>query len=164
MNKLGLFVIVVVFSLSGFQPVDKKTRKAIEQLEMSQLIELGRYRFIARSANSDLGSFNNLSSSYDLVIDSLHVKAFLPYYGRAYSVPYGGTGGVKFDLIAKQIKTSWNERRKLYTITTELIDNQDSYSIQLTTGLDGYADLKIDFRNRKWISYHGTIERITLKK
>ena len=83
--------------------MDKKDVKARQRLEMAQLIQNGHFRFVARSANSDLGNFNHLSSNYDMVFDSLHIKAYLPYYGRAYSVPYGGNkGGVQFDLTAKK--------------------------------------------------------------
>lgn len=160
MKRFSILVLVSVFLvLSAFQR-DNKKEKARKQLEMVQLIQNGRFRFVARSAHSELGSFNNLSASYDLVFDSLQLKAFLPYYGRAYSVPYGGSGGVKFNLKADSISMNWNERKKLFFISTELVDSQDSYSIFLTAGSGGYADLKINFRNRRWISYYGTIEKI----
>lgn len=165
MKAIGLILVIgLFFSLTSFQQSGKKEKKAKEQLEMAQLIESGRFRFIARSANSDLGYFNQLTSNYDVVFDSLQIKAFLPYFGRAYSIPYGGSGGVKFDLKAKKIEKIWNERKKLFTITAELADSEDSYSLMLTAGLSGYADLKINFRNRRWISYNGVIEKIELSK
>jgi hypothetical protein len=161
MKTISLLVLLGFFlGFSGFQEIDKKERKAKQRMEMAQLIENGRFRFVARSANSDLGHFNQLTSTYDLVFDSLQLKAFLPYYGRAYSAPYGGSGGVKFDLTAGKIDKSWNERKKLYTITADVANSDDSYSIFLTAGLDGYAELKINFRNRRWISYSGIIEKI----
>lgn len=161
MKRISLLILVsVLLILTGFQEDNKKERKAKQQLEMAQLIQNGRFRFVARSAHSELGSFNNLSTGYDLVFDSLQLKAFLPYYGRAYSVPYGGSGGVKFDLKADSISREWKERKKLFVISTNLSDSQDSYSIYLTAGPGGYADLKINFRNRRWISYYGTIEKI----
>ena len=161
MKTISLLVLLSLFlGLAGFQPDSKKEKKAKRQLEMAQLIDSGKFRFVARSANSELGNFNQLSSNYDLVFDSLQIRAFLPYYGRAYHVPYGGSGGVKFDLKAKKIDKEWNERKKLFYIKTQLADSQDSYSIYLTTGLDGFADLKINFRNRSWINYYGTIEKM----
>jgi hypothetical protein len=146
--------------ISGFQPSDKKAKKAQQETEMKQLIESGRFMFVAQSARSNLGTFNNIGSGYDMVFDSLNVKANLPYFGRAYSVPYGGSGGVKFELTAKNIDRKWNEKKKLYSVSTELPDTQDSYSINLSTGLNGYANLQINFRNRQWISYYGQIEKI----
>jgi len=165
MKAISLFVLISLFlGLSGFQPDTKKEKKAKQQLAMAQLIDSGKFRFVARSANSELGYFNSLTSNYDLVFDSLQIKAFLPYYGRAYHVPYGGNGGIKFDLQAEKINKEWNERKKLFYINTQLADSQDSYSIFLTAGLNGFADLKISFINRSWISYNGTIEKIESDK
>lgn len=161
MNKIGMFVMITFFLVfSGFQPNDRKARRLQKEKETFELIESGRFRFTASSAKSSLGNFNNLGATYDLVFDSLKLKAYLPYFGRAYSVPYGGSDGVKFDITAEKIEKVWNEKKKLYTISAELADNKDSYLIYLTTGLSGYADLRITFRNRQPISYYGIIGEI----
>jgi hypothetical protein len=153
-------MITFFLVFSGFQPNDRKARRLQKEKETFELIESGRFRFTASSAKSSLGNFNNLGVTYDLVFDSLKLKAYLPYFGRAYSVPYGGSDGVKFDITAEKIETVWNEKKKLYTISAEVADNKDSYLIYLTTGLSGYADLRITFRNRQPISYYGTIGEI----
>jgi hypothetical protein len=161
MKTITIMISAILFLvLSGFQPNDRKERKLKKELAMIQLIDSGQFRFIAQSARSSLGNFNNLSTNYELVFDSLRVKAHLPYYGRAYSAPFGGEGGVKFDLKADKIEKDWNKRKKMFTIKTELSDNQDSYSIHLTASPSGYGDLKINFRNRQMISYYGRIESI----
>ena len=165
MKAISLFVLISLFlGLAGFRPDSKKEKKAKQQLEMARLIESGKFRFVARSASSELGYFSSLTQNYDLVFDSLQIRAFLPYYGRAYHVPYGGSGGIKFDLQAEKIIKEWNERKKMFYINAQLADSQDSYSIYLTAGLNGFADLKINFINRSWISYNGTIEKIESDK
>lgn len=160
MKTIGILITGILFLVfSGFQPSDRKERKLRKEKEMIQLIESGHFRFVPRSAKSNLGNFN-LSSHYELVFDSLNIKSYLPYYGRAYSAPYGGgEGGVKFDLMAQNVNKKWNKRKKMFTITTEVSDSQDSYSLFLTASPSGYADLRINFRNRQWISYYGIIER-----
>ena len=161
MKTISLLAIITLFcGLTGFGQPDKKEVKARQRLEMAQLIESGHFRFVARSAHSDLGNFNNLSATYDVIFENQHIKAFLPYFGRAYSSPYGSNkGGVKFDQTAEKLERKFNERKKMYSIFAEVKDDDDSYSIHLTAGLDGYADLKINFVNRQWISYYGTIEK-----
>jgi len=165
MKIIGLIVFVsLLLALSGSVPENKKQRKAKQQLEMARLIDSGKFRFVAKSANSELGYFNQLTSNYDLIFDSLQIKAFFSYYLRAYHVPYGGGGGVSFDIKAKEINKEWNERKKLFYIHAKLADSHDSYDLNLTAGLSGFADLKISFINRSWISYSGTIERIETDK
>jgi len=63
-------------------------------------------------------------------------------------------------LTAKKIENVYNERKKMFAISTELDDSDESYLLYLNAGLDGYADLKIIFRNRQGINYYGTIEKI----
>jgi len=163
MKRIGLVVLFgIILIITGFNSDGRNEKKVRAQFEMAALIQSGRFKFVARTANSELGNFNHLSSNYELVFDSLQVKAYLPYYGRVYMVPYGGSGGVNFELTARSINKKWNERRKLFLIFTELADSQDSYSINLSASLDGFADLTINFRNRRWISYYGTIEKIEL--
>lgn len=146
--------------MTGFIQESKKERKAREKLEMAQLIDSGRFKFIARSAHSNLGDFNHLTTGYELVFDDQQLKASLPYYGFAYSVPYGGSGGVNFDIKAENIKKEWNEKKKLYFIEAELSDSEDTYSVYLSASLTGYSSLKINFRDRQWIEYYGIIEKI----
>ena len=164
MKTIITFVIISLFlGLTGFQKMDKKEVKAKQRLEMAQLIQNGRFRFVARSANSDLGNFDNLSPNYDLTFDSLKVKAYLPYYGRVYTAPYGGAGGVKCDLKAKKIVNVYNEHKKIFLISTELEDSDESYVLLLNAGLDGYADLKITFSlNIDGFKYHEIAEKLDI--
>lgn len=160
--KTILFIIlgILLITASGFQPGERKLRKIQKEKEMLELLESGEFRFVARSARSNLGNFNNLSTNYDLVFDSLNIKAFLPYYGRAYSVPYNDEGGVKFDLKADKIEKRWDKKKKRYIVASEVSDSRDSYSIYMTASLSGYADVQINFRNRQMISYYGILERL----
>ena len=161
MKTLGVcFLGSLLLVFSGFHPDDRKDKKLEKEKEMSQLIESGHFRFVARSAESSLGNFDNLGNDYDLIIDSLKIEAYLPYYGRAYSVLYGSEGGVKFDLTADKIDKQWNKKKKIFTISAEVKDPQDSYTLYLTTSLSGYANLSISFSNRQLISYYGNIEKI----
>lgn len=160
MKILGILMIGTIFLVfTGFQPSDRKERKLQKEKEMIQLIDSGHFRFVPNSAKSSLGNFN-LSANYELVFDSLNIKAYLPYFGRAYSVPYGGEGGVKFDLNTEKLDKKWNKTKKMFIITSEVSDSQDSYSLYLTASPSGYADLKINLRNRQMISYYGNIEMI----
>jgi len=66
-------------------------------------------------------------------------------------------------LKAKKIVSVYNERKKMFSISAELEDSDESYLMFLNAGLDGYADLKITFSNKQGISYYGTIEKLETK-
>lgn len=161
MKSLFIIILGILFIMvSGFQPGERKLRKLQKEREMLEMLESGEFRFVPQSARSSLGNFNSLGSHYELVFDSMKIKAYLPYYGRAYSAPYNDEGGVKFDLKADKIEKRWNKKKKRYVVATEVSDRRDSYSIYMTASLSGYADVQINFRNRQMISYYGTLERL----
>ena len=65
MKRINILVLMTIFlGLIGFQSDNRKEKKAKQQLEMSQLVQNGRFRFVARTANSEFGNFNHLSSNY----------------------------------------------------------------------------------------------------
>jgi len=164
MKYFGAIVLILICFGFGMQDTTKKEKKARQRLEMAQLIQNGKFRFAARSAVSVIGNFNHLSYGYNMTFDSLHIVAYLPYYGRSYEVHFGDDGGVKFALIAGSIDQKWIERKKLFQISTKLHGASDDYTVFLIVGLDGYAELRLNFRDRTWINYYGTIEKLDDKK
>jgi hypothetical protein len=103
MKKLiAIFLFASVLVTSGYCKSDKKEKKAKQQLEMAQLIHNGRFRFVPKSASSSIGNINTIRTGYEMIFDSLNIKANLPYYGRSYASLYQFTGGVKFDYTAKR--------------------------------------------------------------
>lgn len=164
MKYFGVFVLILI--LLGFEGQEgtKKEKKARQRLEMAQLIQNGKFRFVARSANSVIGNFNHLSYGYNMAFDSSHIVAYLPYYGRSYEAHFGDDGGVKFDLMADSVNKKWIKKKKLFQISTKLYNASDDYTIFLFAGLDGYAELRLNFRDRTWINYYGTIEKLDVKE
>lgn len=164
MKKISMLFLIALFLLTtGFQTLDKKEKRARQQQEMTQLIQSGRFKFIPNSASSSVGNIHNISSGYEMIFDSLNIKANLPYYGRSYASYYRLNSGVKFELKALKIDKTWNERKKTYILDFNLSDKMDSYSIKMSLQLNGFANLKITFFNHELISYYGTIEKIESK-
>jgi hypothetical protein len=157
--KLTGFVtlIALFFLISGFQQSDKKEKKAKQQLEMAQLIDKGRFCFVPASANSSIGNINNISSGYEMIFDSVRIISVLPYYGRSYEAFYHITNGIRFTMDSEHIKKTWSASKKKYTIKANLKNGVETYSIELITGLDGFATLKIYFANNELTTYYGTI-------
>ena len=160
--KLTGFItlIALLFLISGFQPSDNKEKKAKQQLEMSQLIDKGRFCFVPTSANSSVGNIPDISPGYDMIFDSIRIITNLPYYGRSYEAYYHLTNGIQFVLDSEHIKKTWNESKKKYTIKVNLKHELETYSITLVAGLDGFATLKIYFANNELTTYYGTIGKI----
>ncbi len=51
-----------------------------------------------------------LTSSYSLTIRNDSVISYLPYYGRAYSIPYGGGDGLNFKTMLKEYNVKMDKK------------------------------------------------------
>ncbi len=160
MNSLLTLVVLSLF-LTGFQYSDKKEKKAKQQLEMAQLIQSGRFKFTPSSASSSIGNIDQIVIGYYMILDSLNIRTNLPYYGRSYESYYRLTNGIRIDTNSQHIKMSWSEKKKKYTVNVNLKNDLESYTINLTADLDGFATLKISFSNEELITYYGIIEKLS---
>ena len=159
MRQIGVLLIVMV-AVSSVATAQKSKRIEKEK-EIKSLIESRQYRFVARTALPMSGRSIQLTSEYDLVVDSLQIKSHLPFFGVAYYAEYGQTeGGIKFDNEAMEYSAVFNEKKKSYRINMKVKGKRDVYQIGLDAGLSGYATLNILSNDRQSISFYGTIESI----
>lgn len=154
-------MLMVSIQAVDAQKLSKKERKEQKAAEVKELINSGEYVFVANSAMPMAGRRIDLTSNYDLKIKGNHVEAWLPYFGRAYSAPYGGgEGGIKFKEDVEDINVEFIEKKKSYTIDLEAKTDVDTYVMSLSVGLSGFATLNVVSNNRQSISYYGLIEAI----
>lgn len=103
------------------------------------------------------GAIQLSGSQYQLIIAKDSVIAYLPYYGRAYSVNIGtNDSGIKFTSKDFTYKT---EKRKKggWMIYIKPKDVKDVQSLTLSVGEKGYAVLNINSTNRQPIAFNGYI-------
>ncbi|HKJ40833.1 MAG TPA: DUF4251 domain-containing protein [Sunxiuqinia sp.] len=155
MKRIALLILLFLVAFgSSFAQEDKKKEDQIRQL-----IENEKFQFSARSVTPMSGGTINLTSEYDLVVDTTHVEAWLPYYGRAYQTDYGSTeGGIKFKERAKVLDVKKDDKKKTYEIRIEVDTDNDSYKIFIRAGYTGYASMDIISTRRQSVSYYGIIE------
>lgn len=155
MKRFVLFILMMWVALGySFGQEDKKKEE-----ELKQLIESRHFQFSARSVTPMSGGTINLTSEYELIVDSMNVEAWLPFYGRAYQTDYGSTeGGIKFKEKAKVLDIQKNEKKQTYEIRIEVDTDKDSYKIFIRAGFSGYASMDIISTRRQSVSYYGTIE------
>ncbi|MGQ7869580.1 DUF4251 domain-containing protein [Sunxiuqinia sp. sy24] len=155
MKRLVLLFLTLFLVLGQlFAQNSKSAEKTIRQL-----IESKQFKFTARSVTPMSGATINLTSSYDLVVDSSEVEAWLPFYGRAYQSDYGSTeGGIKFKEQAKAFDLKVNEKKEMVEVRIEVDTTKDTYKIYIHAGESGYASMSISSNRRQSVSYYGIIE------
>ena len=133
----------------------KKEKTAVEFEKTASLIEGGNYQFTVRSATPSGGKTIQITSLYRLKASNGNYEAYLPYYGRAYSVSYGGDGGVEFNGEPEDLKITRNDDKNSISVAFTIKSGKDQNKVTLEIGATGYGNLVITSQNRQAISYYG---------
>lgn len=100
MKKFKIVFIVGLALLTGAGNTmfaqSKQEKKEQKEKEVKELLESGSFKIDVDRALPMSGSSVNLTSSYSLELRGDSAISHLPYFGRAYSVPYGGGDGLRF--------------------------------------------------------------------
>ena len=134
----------------------------LDEATVKNLVEGKNFVFKAQFMNPQAGRSINLTSEYDVTVSSAQVVSYLPYFGRAYSVPINSDGGIKFtstqfDYTSKLKKNKWEVRIK----PRDVSEVQDLY---LTIYDNGRATLRVNNTNPQNISYDGYIIEVKSEK
>lgn len=159
---------LIVFLLIGFVPAIAQStdRKAVKEQkriehekEIAALVDSKRFEFKASRAlptgfrPMDLTTNPNfIRFSPELIVSEM------PFFGRAYSVPYGGDGGLKFE--GKPEVYAIEKGKKFYAVDAKVQSKGDYFAINLSISFDGGATMSISSNNRSPISYYGEISEI----
>ena len=148
-----LLALLVGLPLSAQSKQEKKEQK---KEAVKKLIASENYKIDVRTAMPMRGRSIPLTSSYSLEIRNDSVISYLPYYGRAYSIPYGGGDGLNFKAVLKEYSM---EMDKKGNAVIELIarNPEDRYEYRVKVFPNGSASIDVNMQNRQSISFQGEL-------
>jgi hypothetical protein len=164
MKTLYIFLItaaVIAGTAATSDARDKRETRQDRFRETAELVESGEFIFIARRAHPQAGRSIDLTT-HDAVLEisGNTGEARLPFFGRAFTVPYGGRGGIRFSGEIENEEITRNEDRMRIRYSFELRDH-DYYKVIMNIGYDGNATVDVISSNRSQISYQGRISGIS---
>ncbi|WP_243232620.1 DUF4251 domain-containing protein [Flavobacterium pectinovorum] len=137
--KIKLLVLLVILSPLSLpvlaQEKSKKELKAERELqkrkEIQALVDSKNFVFEAQKVIPQGGRFLNLDyNTYFLKFNETKTTCDLPFFGRAFNVPYGGgDGGIKFEGVPEDI--SIEKKKKSYNIKATVKGKDDVYYLFL---------------------------------
>lgn len=92
------------------------------------------------------------------VKDSI-AEGHLPFFGRAYSLPYGEGGGIEFNAPMKNVSTKVTEKKKKQVVAFNFSvpGEKDVYQFRIDIAPGGNCTVNLNSNNRANISYSGTV-------
>lgn len=165
-------IILCSLLLMGIPSVYSQTKKEKRNQEkteayneLKQLIESKQYEFTADRVYPVRGSSMDLTTNpgFVQVADSL-AESHLPFFGRAYRVEYGGSGGINFAGKMRDYTMGENLKKQRITVSFRVKTANDVFDCYLSAVSKGSANLTVVSQNRESISYSGVLANFTSGK
>ena len=161
MKKL-LFSILLGSSacamLSGCASAEERAARAAEQAaKVTKALEARDYKIAVNRMYPMKGSSRSVSYGYSVEVRNDSLISYLPYFGGAYNVPYGGGNGLNFsERIGSYRESQKNngERQIEINVTNE----EDTYIYLIKVFSNGNSSIDVTSRQRDHISYSGELE------
>jgi hypothetical protein len=152
--KSALAVLMIV--LSPILVHAQKSRANNSDSAVARLVQQKSFTFIAERANPMTGSSTIINSYYDVRVSADSVVATLPYFGRAYNVPFNSQGGINFT--STNFHYKFNYKKKSWRLTINFKDTEDVRQFSFTIFPNRSAILNVTSTNRQPISFNGRVK------
>lgn len=157
-NKLfilaGLFIAGSIHPVMGQTPKEKKQQK---EQAVREAIDAQKYKIDVDRVTPMKGGSRYLSSNYSLEIKNDSIYSYLPYFGVAYTIPYGGGKGLNFNAPLSEYTTEYSKKGNAQVIL-KTRNEEDNYIYNITIYPDGTSSIQITPTNRQSISFSGKMD------
>ncbi len=163
---VSLLLVVSVQTTYGQKKKSKKEKRMEQFAETKKMVDSKQFIFVPNRAFPTGGRSIDLTTNYGFIkIMGAKTEGDMPFFGRGYSIPYGGDGGIKYDkteILDEKIEL--NEKKMRVSYSFEAKGQNDTFVIRMDIGYNGGTSVSIISNNRSQISYNGEISVLEDKK
>lgn len=156
MKANKLFILAVLLICGSMTPVmaqTKKEKKQQTEQAVREAIDAKKYKIDVNRVMPMKGGSKHLTSDYSLEIRNDSIYSYLPYFGVAYTIPYGGGKGLNFNAPLSEYSKKGNAR-----ITLKVRNEEDNYIYNITIFPNGTSSIQVTPTNRQSISFSGEMD------
>ena len=148
-------LLITAMSMPTLSAQTKKEKKELKKQAVEKLVTSGKYKInVNRAAR---GRSVTLTSPYSVEIRNDSVISYLPYYGRAYSIPYGGGEGLNFKAPLTDYKLEW-DKKETAKIKFSARSEEDKFDFSIDVFSNGSSTIFVNMQNRQSISFQGELD------
>ena len=148
---------LAVFSCSTLTSAERAEREAKIERAVAKMLAEHRYAVTVNMMFPRNGRAQNVTSDYSLEVRGDSLVSYLPYYGRAYSVPFEGGKGLNFATLIKNYHSEKGKKGNT-RVEIEVDKTEDCNRHSLDTFPNGTTTIDVNDRERDPISYSGQME------
>jgi hypothetical protein len=120
-----------------------------------RIVEEKNFVFVAQQALPARGRTIQLTGGYDFTMNGDSAIAYLPFFGRAFTAPYGGEGGIQFT--STSFIYNVVEKKNRWEISIKPNDASNIQQIYIDVSSNGYATMRVNSINRSPMAFTGYI-------
>lgn len=156
-SKLILLGLICMIATVPATAQSRNEKKAQVERAVKEAIDSQTYKINVDRMQPMRGGSRTLTTNYSLQVRNDSVYSYLPYFGVAYNVPYGGGKGLVFSEPITEYKTKELKKGKMQ-IDFKTRSEGDNYEYSLTIYPNGSTTIHVQASNRQSISYTGDME------
>ena len=154
----SVMVLTAWVMLVGCATAEERAARAAEQAKaVKAALQERNYQIAVNRMYPSRGASKIVSSGYSVEVRNDSLISYLPYFGRAYDVPYGGGNGLNFSAPIRNYKES-QTKSDLRHIEIDVKNDEDTYLYTLDIFDNGSTDINVRSRQREPISFSGQME------
>lgn len=161
MKNVGFTMVsacLALVMLSGCATSEERAARAAEQAaKVKTALTERNYKISVDRMYPMRGSSKTVSYGYSVEVRNDSLISYLPYFGRAYSVPYGGGKGLNFSERIGSYEEALLKNGK-HHIEIGVTNEEDTYLYTIDVFDNGSSTIAVQSRQRESISYSGRIE------
>ena len=150
-------LLITAMGISTLSAQTKKERKELKKQVVEKLVTSGKYKIDVNRALPARGRSITLTSPYSVVIRNDSVISYLPYYGRAYSIPYGVGEGLNFKAPITDYQLD-RDKKGTAKIKFSARSREDKFDFNIDVFSNGSATIFVNMQNRQSISFIGEVD------
>ena len=157
MTWIRMLLWLLVMALpAGLQAQSKAERRQAHARMVKECIEARNYEIEPRSALTMGGHSIQLDSRYSLTVRNDSVFSYLPYFGRGYSLPYGGGEGLTFEAGVEDYEQTVGKKGN-YEIKFSARTREDYYTFYVDVYESGSASIRVNMQRKQSIDFMGDV-------
>jgi hypothetical protein len=163
--KYSVLVAAILALFSGgcsSLPGLSKEEKAAREAAIRGAVEKHEYIIDVNRMTPMKSGSKTLTSAYSITIKGDTIVSYLPYFGEAYSIPYGGGKGLNFKAKITGYNQMFDSKGKAI-IKVDTRNEEDQYHYFIEIFPDGLTSINVRSNKRQSISFHGTASEIKEK-
>lgn len=137
------------------QSKEEKTEFIANQVKKQ--VEAKKFKILVDRTVPMNGRSVNLTSAHSLEIRNDSVFSYLPYFGQAYRLSYGGGAGMIFEAPLTEFKQSYNKKGTAQ-ITFRTRSEDDTHTFRVQIYPNASATVNVISINRQAITYYGLLD------